>query len=161
MSQITENLYQMSESIKAAQSKCNPNLKKLFYSCPEDFVLQNGRDYTPKPLDKNKYKYGKVSQCFYNTCMLVLKFPELNYTEGFVRLNRGLTILHAWAVDNTDVIDNTLRWSKDDFPVCYRGIVFSNQFVIDSHRQKGYSFSLIGNWQEGFPLLQEKFTPVN
>jgi hypothetical protein len=129
----------------------------FFYSCPEEFVLQNGCDFEPKRLETKKYRYCKGGQCFYNTYRLILKHPELSYAEGYVTMNNKFTFLHAWAMDGTSVVDNTLRWTEDRFPVSYKGIVFPQKYVIETQIKNPYCGSLIDNLENGYPLLREKF----
>jgi len=118
------------------------------YSCIEDFVLQNGREYTPQPLPEG-YEMGKPHECFQNAFQLA-QASDLTYVEGFVHV--VIPIQHAWCVDGRGmVVDNTLKEPADE----YFGVPFNFRYVTRTVVGKE-TYGVIDNWEEGFPLLQGK-----
>jgi len=156
MNETTLFLQLITKASKAGNRKFG-TAPGFFYSCPEEFVLQNGCDFEPRRLETKKYRYCKIGYCFYNTYRLILKYSELNYAEGYVTMNNKHTFLHAWAMDGSSVIDNTLRWTEDRFPVSYRGIIFPRMYVIKTQMRNPNCGSLINNLENGNLLWAKEF----
>ena len=121
------------------------------YCCAEDFVLQNGQLYVPKPflLDTT---HRTPKECFCNATHLALE-TGLTYVEGFAF--RIIPFLHAWCVDDDgNVYDPTLQ---DSDTVEYYGVKFDIDFVLETVEDKG-TYGVIDNWERRFPLLRgDKF----
>ena len=92
----------------------------------EAIVYTHGHEYTPQPLDKKKYKRGKVSYCYYNAYKLSL-CTDLIYVEGFAFPDvMDIPMMHAWCADKDgNVIDNT--WPIHGLE--YFGITFDHEFI--------------------------------
>jgi hypothetical protein len=112
-----------------SQRKLNPNAKILGLNCgpgyinAEEYVLRNGREYSPASLTDWEFGYVleavrrarkrgcafEIKNCFNNAQRLVLASAgKLRYVEGYVR--SVMPIHHAWATINDKVVDLTLRY---------------------------------------------------
>ena len=120
----------------------------LKYSCFEDFVLANGREFKIEP-GPVKFRMGEARQCFMNSFHLsqIPREPSLIYCEGFAM--GVIPLLHAWCVDsNGNVYDPT--WNP--IGTAYFGVPFDEKFVMKTALARR-KFGLIDDWQDGFPLL--------
>ncbi len=94
------------------------------YSCFEEFVLVNGKEYqNHNPV---KVKHGRMRECFKNAFYLADRDDKYIYVEGFATTKRlGLPLLHAWCVDKQgNVYDPT--WRDGD---TYYGVPFNLEYV--------------------------------
>jgi len=118
------------------------------YSCVEDWVLKNGRHWTPAPLPKD-VELMTIKECFKNAALLALERPDLTYVEGFATI--GLVpVLHAWCVDDEGrVIDPT--WPEGGIE--YYGVPFDRRWLIRELAKVKY-YGFIDDYRRGFPLLR-------
>lgn len=146
------------------------------YSCPEEFILQNGKHYASSPLTAEEMgvlkklarttcRY-KMKECFYNAQHLATMASGIKYVEGY--LYSGIIPLeHGWNTINGKVIDFTMYHQNGGKPILgeipagwdYFGVEMSTGSVRKYWSDHGESSPLITNWQEGYPLLQKKFEP--
>lgn len=118
------------------------------YLCCEDFVLQNGQEYTAQALPDG-IPPREIKQCFCNSFHLAIENDDLIYVEGFaVNL---IPIAHAWCVDKTGkVIDTT--WANPE--ECeYFGVPFKREYMLAATIERG-CYGLIENWENGYPVLK-------
>ncbi len=127
-------------------------------------ILENGLPFltTIKP---SPFK-GEPKSCYQNCTSALLKYPELNYCEGFAISNEvSIIIAHAWLVDcNSFVVDPT--WNENFTDCIYFGVVFTEDFVREI-ALKTKCYGILDNYrvdrhqilQEGFPegALHPKF----
>ncbi|OGC89255.1 MAG: hypothetical protein A2W25_04305 [candidate division Zixibacteria bacterium RBG_16_53_22] len=118
------------------------------YGCPEEFVLKNGRQWTPAPLPPDIPRMT-VKECFRNAAMLALEHPELTYVEGY-----ALSIIsthHAWCVDKEGrVVDPT--WPEVGTE--YYGVPFDKAWLFRELHKMEY-YGLIDDYRRNFPLLRK------
>jgi hypothetical protein len=116
-------------------------------------------------------------QCFANAAKLVLAdySDTLVYTEGYA-YGSMIPTHHAWATVNDKVVDLTWAiWAKNGeksplprsnpyrdrilglftMPRAYMGIGFQKHFLIEHLMKENTQASLIDDWVNGWPLLQE------
>lgn len=69
------------------------------YICIEDYVLKNGKFYTPKSLPENINR-GTKKECYRNAFLLMMDNPQFTYCEGYgtTKAVKGLPFLHAWCI---------------------------------------------------------------
>ena len=118
------------------------------YSCIEDLVLKNGRNFTEKiPFwDDLLPKKG----CFENVTKIVIKNKDLIYVEGFAQPKGLITTLHAWCLTKDEkVIDPT--WENGEF---YYGIPFNTEYVLKVILERK-KYGILDNWEMDFPLLKK------
>ena len=159
----------------------NSNLRTrpgYYYSSIEDFLKKEGTFYKSQKLTKSELEYvskairdlyftPKVKQCFFNSQMLVLSDREnkLVYSEGlgFCGL---IPMLHGWVTINGKVIDLTWKTNgnKGEYVIgklpkdyAYCGVKIDKGKMGKKLYKAGKSISFIDNWEEGFPLLKNKF----
>lgn len=125
------------------------NNKEFTYSCFEEFVLKNGREFSNH--QKKKIKRGKMKECFRNAFHYACDF-DLIYVEGFATFSGlALPVLHAWCVDKEgNVFDPT--WKEGDE---YYGVPFEMDYVRKTILQRK-KFGIIDNYEQGFPLLKSE-----
>jgi len=115
------------------------------YRCLEEFVLKNGRFMGARSPEPDKFRSGRMGQCFANAFRLMLS--GLQYVEGFAA--GIIPVLHAWLVDGEGrVIDPTWRTGE-----VYFGVVFPAEFVIETVLARG-RYGVLDNYERGFPLLR-------
>ncbi len=134
-----ENMTKMTKELK---------YKKQFpYSCFEEFVLVNGKEY--KNHNPVKVKYGRMKECFKNAFYLADRDEKYIYVEGFATTKHlGLPLLHAWCVDKQgNVYDPTWRDGDE-----YYGVPFRMEYVRKTILRKK-TFGVIDDWKSGFPLM--------
>lgn len=126
------------------------------YSCIEEFVLRHGEVWTPQELPR-RFAPRQPKACFFNAATIVRQARRsgrrpLRYVEGFATTaGLGLAVHHAWAVDEEGlVIDPT--WTTAGPGIAYLGIVFDLDQL-----PRGAGSSVLDNWHDGWPLLQEPF----
>lgn len=119
---------------------------------PMEFVIQHGWWYDPcdVPVD---YEQGTIQECHKNAQILANERDSLIYCEGFALANADSSpVLHAWVTDGTGkAIDTT--WDKPG--VVYAGVPFRTLFVRLSCLKSNAHISLIDDWTNGFPLLND------
>lgn len=115
------------------------------YWCMEDYLLQHGIWYTPKPLP-DRIKRGVPRYCFGNSVKRAGKH-RLAYVEGIA--NSIIPIHHAWNADKDgNVIDST--WGI--LGSAYIGVPFETQEV---NRLLNKGMTPLDNWEDGHPLFRE------
>ena len=136
--------------------------KDLAYSCIEDFVLRNGRQWTPAALPP-KLQPGKRRECFKNAFDLAMSVTGLRYVEGYAC--GVIPVLHAWCADADGmVVDTTWTGGRFRSPLGmeYFGVAFGTEFLFKALAKKK-TYGLIDDWEGGWPLLTGKdadFNPV-
>jgi hypothetical protein len=121
--------------------------KGFKYSCIEEFVLKNGKNFPYKPLPPS-VKRGEPKMCFKNATQLMIDRDDLTYVEGYAL--SIIPIMHAWCIDEDgNVVDPTM-------PMCeYYGIPFDSAFVIGTMLRRKY-YGIIDDWENGWPMLRRK-----
>jgi len=153
------------------------------YACMEDYVNQNGVDFTSQELtdDEMSIVFNAVDnsrtrfeqkQCYYNAQMLVHHdfSDQLVYHEGWAYGQAIIAVQHGWATINGKVID--LTWRLDQpvrkkgrlrdrvigvFPKGfeYVGVPFPDKDVLRHLMLKrGWVGTIIDDWENGWPLLR-------
>jgi len=121
------------------------------YLCTEDFVLQHGCFFTPKPLPKNR-RPMMLKECFNNAFhVAVCNKSRYRYCEGFAA--GVIPVHHAWLIDaEGNVIDPT--WASRDCGVgdSYYGVEL-DLLEVAFTRKEGTS-SLLGDYMRRFPALR-------
>ena len=66
--------------------------KTFLFQSAEEFILQHGQSYQPRPFPAKYRKWLAGSQeCFHNAIMLAALFPDkFNYAEGYALPASGL-----------------------------------------------------------------------
>jgi hypothetical protein len=143
MRDYLENMVEMVKKLK--------HNSKMKYSCMEEFVLKNGKEYHNG--HPGKIERGKMKECFRNAFLLA-DMKNLIYVEGFATFSGiGLPVLHAWCVNKKGVvIDPT--WDHGDE---YWGVPFSMRY-IRKILLKTKRYGIIDNWEMHFPLLTGEHT---
>jgi len=119
------------------------------YYGPYHFVLEHGQFFINEEKDR---KLGPGSQCFFTSQTALPNDPDLLYVEGYVHA-ASHPIAHGWNITSEGrLIDSTLRTNNCE----YWGIVFDSDFVMDDYIERMATISLIGNWQENFPLIRSE-----
>jgi hypothetical protein len=147
--------------------------KDYFYNGPEDFITKNGIELFPSELTEielnhvikvfEKSKQNKNRECFYNAQLLTLldKTNQIEYWEGYTNFS-SIPILHGFNVLNNKVIDVTHKINKK--PILglftekeYIGVRFNKELIQSRIMEGKDSISFIDNFQEGWPVLREKW----
>ncbi len=83
----------------------------------------------------------------------MLDHDDLFYCEGFAMFSdRSFPVIHAWVTDRTSIaIDNT--WPQQ--AVAYAGVPFKSSFVNQTALTYCEILSLLGHFQNGYPLRNE------
>lgn len=127
-------------------------------------VLENGLPFL-KRIKPSPFR-GEPKSCYQNCTSALLKYPELNYCEGFAISNEvAFVITHAWLVDTQSrIIDPT--WNENYIAPTYFGVVFTREFV-GKVALKTKQYGILDNYyvdkykilQNGFPegALHPKF----
>jgi len=133
-------------------------LRKLgnYYSI-HDFILENGREFTPQTLPL-KYKPLRPKHCFENAFNLMTFESNLTYVEGFAM--GVIPTHHAWCCDlHGNVRDNTWTGDGEDCAVpgvAYFGVPFKRRVVLDvvmDCKRHG----VIDQWEADWPILRGKY----
>lgn len=125
----------------------NSNLRPMgvSYSCLEDFVLKEGKEfkYSPRPdsIPKKKDNY-----CFQNSFEVARKH-NLSYVEGFA--NAGIVMLHAWCVDKSGVVVDP-TWNKGSD---YFGVVIPAYLMYALVLNRG-KYGILDDWENRWPVLR-------
>jgi len=121
------------------------------YSCIEEFVLKNGKEFTSQ--NGEKLKRGRMKQCFKNAYHLAEDF-NLIYVEGYASfMGLGFPVLHAWCVGKDgNVYDPTWKNGGEYFGVPF-DLMYVRKIILRRER-----FGVIDNVEMGFPLLAGKDT---
>lgn len=113
------------------------------------WVLEHGQFFVNEEMDR---QLGPKSQCFFTSQLAVTTDPDLLYVEGYVYA-ASHPIAHGWNITHDGLlIDRTLRVDGCE----YWGVVFESDFVMSELIQREATISLVGNWQEDFPLIRDE-----
>jgi hypothetical protein len=118
------------------------------------FVLTHGVGRYGARLPKGMRKLAN-RLCFQHAFQLAID-PRFIYCEGYATsgmVNFPLGI-HAWVLDRERdyaVVDNT--WARP-IDATYLGIPMNWQYVCDTVMRK-QTYSVIDNWQTGYPILRD------
>ena len=159
----------------------------FFYKSMEEFVLLNGQEFKPQPLSEEErtfvvgliekdYIDCKVKECFTNSQKIATSNDKILYVEGFALPENLIPVLHSWNLINGKVID--LTWCNDgdlidkseshwkkrkdniilgDFKGEYFGVIIPTKLVNKKIIKTETFGSIIDDWENGFPLLKEKW----
>ena len=146
--ELNEHEQSMLQQLRAGGSRLGNGVLKRS-AC--QFILDHGWLYEPGPL-RQGIGPGQSNECYNNALNLVLADESLVYVEGFTADECGLRIHHAWVTDGKGrAIDPT--WAKPG--VVYAGVPFKSSFVCKTGlKDKGLG-SLLDDWEQGYPLLQD------
>jgi hypothetical protein len=133
----------------------------LHYCGPADFVLHEGRIWTPSSLAvpfAPGVRCGAPSMCFGNAIFASF-IHGLRYVEGFAWAGPGVgAVHHAWCVDEARrVLDFT--WADEEvLPLssrAYIGVVFS---IAQAHHSTwDHDATVLDDPAHGHPLLRAPF----
>jgi len=155
MSSVVRNHLSLFLQVRKAGHESPP--EGYHYWGVEDFLLQHGKQYAPRPKPK-AYKYGRRKECFWNAGMLALENSDLTYVEGYA-FGYLFPVAHAWLVDKNDqVIEVTWR-TRGKFavePTDYWGVTFSTKLLEASILLSGY-WGVFSDFH--FPLLRKPYEP--
>jgi len=118
----------------------------------QDYILKNGRDYTPAPLPPGMVR-GKVGDCF-DHCTILALGRKWRYVEGLALdpRDRETWILHAWLTDGEHAFDPT--WMADvlgkeiPVPTIYFGIEMDIEHVAEFMISTRYKSVLDNAWRD-------------
>lgn len=112
------------------------------------WVLEHGQFFINQEVDR---QFGPKSECFFTSQLAVINEPDLLYVEGYVQAWHP--VAHGWNITREgELIDRTLRVDGCE----YWGVVFDTYFVREEMIQREAIISLIGNWEEDFPLIRDE-----
>jgi hypothetical protein len=156
MSSVVRDYLNMTHQARKASHESPP--EGYHYWGVEDFLLQHGKQYAPRPKPKG-YKYGRLKDCFRNAGSLALENPEtLTYVEGYA-FGYLFPVHHAWVVDKDDqVIEVTWR-TRGKFgiqPTDYWGVPFSVDLLEASIALSEF-WGVFTDYH--FPLLKNLYEP--
>ena len=136
------------ETIRGLRKQMATELTEFIYYGNEDFLLQHGRYYTPKPFPDSMWR-GAPRACFGNA-ILVAAVYGLTYVEGYALNECRLPIHHAWNADaDGNVLDCTwLQYPGSEF----FGVEFSVERADDATWNG--DASVLDDWKRGFPLFK-------
>ena len=144
---------------------------------PLTYVARHGREFNSKALtqaeldfvyqvDWNKYT---ENNCYHNSQMAAIELPtntgiNLAYVEGYLRINYGREIEHAWLSINGKVVDLTIRTEQNPGRVMgvipegweYFGVEM-NPIECLHCLTHGATVPLIDDWECGWPFLQRRY----
>jgi hypothetical protein len=134
------------------QSKPPPGAKAELKRTFQEFLLEYAWWYEPGIL-AGKMARGKPQECYKNATLLTLDDDALIYCEGYALFtDASAPRLHAWVTDGHGrAIDNT--WPRSG--AAYAGVPFQTLFVHMTALKNHASMSLLNDFQNGFPLLNE------
>jgi len=118
------------DSAKQSQNKL-PMLREI------EFLLQNGRFYSPRPLPKD-LKPGKRHGCYSASQLHAANAAEVTYVEGYGLLS--IVHPHAWCIDaEGQVIDRTWTGQKGR-PIgqAYFGVPLDRTYVAELLLVRGF-----------------------
>ncbi len=115
------------------------------YSSMQDFVLQNGREFTPGTIC---WALGKQN-CFQHAAEAASLCRDFTYCEGYAA--GIIPVLHAWIVDAKDgtVIETT--WPE--MGTHYYGIPFRTDYVRKQIKLTKH-YSMIDQWENDWPTIR-------
>jgi hypothetical protein len=124
------------------------------YCNMHDFVLQQGRWFSPQPLPAGVTP-RLPTFCYANASALHRRTKgALRYVEGFALSARGTVHQHAWCADYEDqVVDPT--WcspATSGAGLAYLGLPF--RLMLNGRRRR--RLPIIDDWQHGFPILKHQ-----
>jgi hypothetical protein len=100
------------------------SFRPYVYCGMEDFLLQHGKWYTPRPLPPNGFR-GARKSCFGNAIYLAAQ-KDYRYVEGLAlngEINIPLPIHHGWNIDaDGNLIESTWPYNENH---AYIGVEFS------------------------------------
>ncbi|MBD6620543.1 hypothetical protein FNW02_33410 [Komarekiella sp. 'clone 1'] len=113
------------------------------YKSTQRLVLEYGQPFITKV--KSPFK-GQPKSCFENCLKGLLRYPNLNYCEGFaISDNVDIAVSHAWLVNNNgELIDPTWGVGKRFKGSTYFGVVFNDDFVREI-AQKTKCYGILDN----------------
>jgi hypothetical protein len=147
---LPKNAYER-ELLKQLQemAAANPVRDGYAYANVADYVLRHGVWYRPAPLPED-VEEGTAGKCFYHAYALADR--GYHYVEGFAYSLYLGTLHHAWVAKDRkrSAIDPT--WSNGK---AYLGIRL-NASLREWEQSNRYYWPVIGNVDEGFPLLKKR-----
>jgi hypothetical protein len=122
------------------------------YHMAEDFLLQHGKWFEPRPLPKGT-ELGVPKNCFGNSILCAAR-DGLKYIEGYaVPFDVPLPILHGWNANERDeLIDTT--WGNCGH--AYFGVEFSVERADDATWNG--DACVLEDWKRDYPIFQKPWT---
>jgi hypothetical protein len=137
------NFLQLSQAIERA---ARGRRKASSYHGPVDFVLREGRVWTPAWLPRG-IRSGQHGQCYKNAFELALRH-RLTYVEGYA--SDLVPVPHAWCCDEEGrVVDAT--WDNPEQCI-YIGVAFDPEYVKRTVTEQKI-YGLIDQPETGWPLI--------
>jgi len=123
---------------------CKPHC--WFYYGFEDFILREGRFFTPRPQGLNT-PLGAAGKRLLNSTTNS-STERLRYVEGYALAETfSLPALHAWNSDQNGIVVD-IKWKP--VGIAYFGVVIPRALVLAAGREHEI-YSVIDNW---YPLLE-------
>lgn len=117
----------------------------------EDFLLQHGVWYEPRPLPSS-YPAGAERACFANALVISAMRRGHRYIEGYALTCFGFPTHHGWNVDTQgNFIDNTWRPIGD----AYLGVEFSIERAADAICNG--DANVLSDWRRDYPIYQNEW----
>jgi hypothetical protein len=133
------------------------------YTSVEDWLLTNGRLWTPAPLPA-RIRPMPIKQCYQNAFLLAARSKgRYRYVEG-IAYGVIPDIDHAWCVDDQDrVLDPT--WCQPNRPDGGPGLAyFGAVFELDALRELRADtdlLSILHDYPRKYPLLKQPRRPAH
>jgi len=142
--------------------------EKRPYLCMEHTILVNGCYFQGRDLP-SKYHLGIPKLCYGNSIDALERYQKLHYVEGYAQAI--IPIQHAWNLDKQGKIVELTLAEHQLRPLTgleYFGIAFKTPYIQAEMKRrklaaikrgrKDYNPSLIDDWENSWPLLQDKKT---
>jgi hypothetical protein len=143
-----------------SRAKLNiPTPDGFHYSCMEDFVLREGRDFDHFSPRNGTYQRGGFKACFHNAYVACVRARgRLRYVEGYAD-GSIMPVHHAWCVDENDgVVDTTWEGTWVDPGGAYRGVVIPMDLLKEIRSED--NCCALDQWQKGWPLMRTPWSEV-
>jgi len=123
------------------------------YDGMEDFLLQHGRFWVPRPLP-DRIARMTPNFCFDNAFKLASRRKNLRYCEGIAA---GIIPMHhAWCVDeDNNVIDPTWASTETNVGDAYFGVTF-HVTLVRQYRSNDCT-AVLNNWTSRFAIYRTPF----
>ena len=127
------------------------------YKSIQSLILAYGKSFEKNV--KAPFK-GKSKSCFKNCLEALLRYPQLNYYEGFATGDDiPIVVSHAWLVNNQGVVIDPTWVGKQFKGNTYFGVAFNSDFVVEIAQNTRCYGVLDNDYMNNHQLLREGFPP--
>ncbi len=124
------NIMQLFDDIKqlyTLQKQCHNSNRK--YTSQEDFVLQNGKYFTPQSLPHNFETFRRCKKgSFKNAYNLAICHHGFIVVVGYASSSISISVKHAWCVDKNNMVYE-VTWDKPGYE--YFGVCLDTQSILE------------------------------